>query len=180
MHRFVLALCLAPTALFAQCPEPDRSAQEAALLQTLKSSPDEVAGERAAREVWEHWLVAPNAQAQALLDQGMERRNAYDFEESERVLDELIAYCPNYTEGWNQRAFTRFLRDDLDGALSDIDRVLRAQPSHFGALSGKALTLMKQGRMTLAQAALRRAVEAHPWLQERNMILPPAATGQDI
>ena len=105
MHRFVLALCLAPTALFAQCPEPDRSAQEAALLQTLKSSPDEVAGERAAREVWEHWLVAPNAQAQALLDQGMERRNAYDFEESERFRlnieqfsQNLEYYCQNIND----------------------------------------------------------------------------------
>ncbi|MEO1550623.1 MAG: hypothetical protein AAFR93_09340 [Pseudomonadota bacterium] len=180
MRTLLIALCLAPTALFAACPEPDRSVRETELLQTLKQAPDEVAGEIAARDVWEHWLVAPDAAAQDLLDQGMARRNAYDFEQSEALLDQLVAYCPNYTEGWNQRAFTRFLRDDLDGALSDIDRVLRDQPSHFGALSGKALTLMKQGRMTLAQAALRRAVEAHPWLQERRMILPPTTPGQDI
>ena len=94
------------------------------------------------------------------------------FDEALRLLDEVVTAAPGYAEGWNQRAFIRFLKDDLDGSLEDIDRTLELEPKHFAALAGKAMILMRQGRMELGQAALRRAVEIHPWLKERSMLIP--------
>lgn len=96
------------------------------------------------------------------------------------MLDALAAYCPAYPEAFNQRAFTRFLRDDYDGALEDLDFVLAMRPYHFGALSGRALSLMRLGRSELAQAALRRAVKVHPFLRERALLRPQAPSGGDL
>ncbi len=169
--KFVMALLMLPGLAFGACPAGiDRSDDQALLLETLAAAPDEVTADLASKALWEIWLTAPDEIAQDLLDRGMERREAYDFEASETLLDELVTYCPNYAEGLNQRAFTRFLRNDLDGSLEDIDVVLRTQPDHFGALSGKAMILFSQGRALLGQKTLRRAVAVHPWLSERSMV----------
>ena len=173
MRALLLALTLMPTAALANCPPPAESADATAeLLTDLLQAPDEMAANAAASGLWSIWLTAPDEAAQEMLDTAIERRESYDFAMSEAILDRLIGYCPTYIEGFNQRAFTRFLRDDYDGALADIDIVLRNRPYHFGALSGKAMTLMRQGRVELAQDALRQAVKVHPWLRERAMLVP--------
>ena len=108
----------------------------------------------------------------------MQRRDVYDFEGAQKLFDELIAYCPHYPEGYNQRAFIHFLRDNYDESLADIDVVLEALPDHFSALSGKALVLMRQGRMELAQKSLREAVRLFPWVKERHMLIKQP--GEDL
>jgi len=154
------------------------SETRAALLDELKSSPDQSSAIHLANQIWALWTTAPDDKAQELLDRGMALRAAYDYAGSEQVLDMLVAYCPDYAEGWNQRAFTRFLANRMDEALVDIDSALRIEPAHFGALSGRAMILLQQGRGMLAQAALRRAVAIHPWLQERAYLIDDG--GQDI
>ena len=36
---------------------------------------------------------------------------------AEQTLDELIAYCPDYAEGYNQRAFAEYLRFNYSAAI---------------------------------------------------------------
>lgn len=156
----------------AACPDaPDRSDARAALHTQLLQSRSEGEANRIADRLWEIWLEAPDAEAQALLDKGILQRESYALAESEETLDLLVTYCPDYPEGYNQRAFTRFLRGNTDGSLDDLEVVLDADPYHFGALSGQALNLMQQGRTQLAQQALRKAVKVHPWLRERHMLV---------
>ena len=174
MLRLTLMLCLIPALSMAACPDGNDLADERARLHTeLLKSDTEAQAKGIADAIWRIWLTAPDATAQDLLDRGMQRRQVYALEESERILDDLISYCPTYTEAYNQRAFTRFLRTRLDEALADIEVVLSRNPYHFGALSGKALTLMQMGRAELAQDALRQAVKVHPFLRERAMLREP-------
>ena len=172
MMRLLVILLLLPGAVFAACPPtPDTSDRRAALHTDLLNARSETEAARVAEALWHIWLTAPDAEAQDRLDRGMARREAWDLADSEALLTELIAYCPDYSEGYNQRAFTRFLRDDFEGALTDIDSVLAENPYHFGALSGRALVFIRQGRAALAQRALREVVAVHPFLQERAMIV---------
>ena len=83
----------------------------------LKIAPDEETGRAIEDAIWRQWIKAPDSRAQDLLDRGMQRRDAYDFEAAEQLFDELVAYCPHYPEGYNQRAFIRFLRERYDAAL---------------------------------------------------------------
>ena len=172
MRLIFIALLLIPGLTWAKCPPArDVSDQTAQLLTELVNAKSEEAATRAADGLWKIWHTAPDHTAQELLDFAMARREAYDFEMSENLLDELINYCPTYPEAFNQRAFSRFLRENYDGALEDLDKVLETTPYHFGALSGRALSLLRQGRIALGQKALRRAVRVHPFLRERSMIL---------
>jgi tetratricopeptide (TPR) repeat protein len=76
----------------------------------------------------------------------MSRRSSYDFEAAEEAFDQGDRRRPNYAEGWNQRAFVRFLRDKDDGALSDLEKAVALEPDHFGAWSGMYHVLMRMGR----------------------------------
>ncbi len=145
----------------------------ARLFRQLRDAPTEREGRRAEDAVWRMWMAqAPTpAVAEAVAD-AMRRRERYDWDGALALLDKVVAEAPAYAEGWNQRAFIRFLKRDPDGSLDDIERALALEPLHFAALAGKATILMQQGRVGPGQAALRRAVDIHPWLRERSMLIP--------
>lgn len=122
--------------------------------------------------IWRLWMQAPDAEAQRLLDRAMERRRRGDVEGATAALDRLIARNPEYPEGWNQRATLRFLDGEDEASLADVEEVLKREPRHFGALAGKALILLRQGRTDAAQRALLAALRVHPWLPERGLLDP--------
>ncbi|WP_052161653.1 tetratricopeptide repeat protein [Hoeflea sp. BAL378] len=143
------------------------------LFSALKNAKTEREGRIAENAIWQWWIEqAPTPEVRQAIDRGMERRASYDFEAAEAALDIAVREAPDYAEGFNQRAFVRFLRDNDDGALADLERAVELEPDHFGSWSGMYHLLMRMGRPEAAVAALSRAVDIHPWLKERGM-LPP-------
>ena len=173
--KWILPLCLvASPALAETCPPvADHSEQLADIVGQLKLSSGEGEARALTQDLWSLWTDAPDALAQAMLDEGMQRRSNYDFLGARDVLDRLVEYCPEYAEGYNQRAFASYLGQDFEAALADLDRALTITPNHIAALSGKGLTLMGLGRQDEAQEVLRSAVEMNPWLQERSLLVEP-------
>lgn len=148
------------------------------LLADLRNAPDRIEAERLNREIWEIWLTAPDEAAQEVLDAAMLRRQAYDFIGAIGHLNRLVETYPDYAEGWNQRATMYFLIGDFDRSLADVAEVLKREPRHFGALSGKAVILFQQGKVALAQVAVREALKHHPFLNERFIL--DASPGTDL
>jgi len=109
-----------------------------------------------------------------MLDRGMSRRSVFDFAGALSDFEALIAYCPDYAEGYNQRAFVHYLRQDYPAAIDDLTQTLSIVPDHIGAASGLALTLLDMGREDAGQAALRYALSLNPWLPERARLKPDA------
>ncbi len=177
-------ICALPFALVASlavasCPPPPAiGAAEDALFAEVQAAENELQAESGSRGLWELWTRAPDSTAQELLDQGMAARASYDFLRAMEKFDRLVDYCPDYAEGYNQRAFVSFLREDFPAALADLDLALERSPRHVGALSGKALTLMGLGRDDEAQVVLREALELNPWIPERGLLRDDP--GEDI
>jgi len=172
----MIALTLIAAPAFAEvCPTAtDYSARQADILAQLQALPNADGARELAQEMQALWTKAPDDKAQALLDLAMEQRNRLDLRGARDTLNQLIAYCPTYAEGYNQRAFTSFLSNDLQGALNDLDITLALMPEHVAALIGKTLTLLKMGYEDEAQEALRVALELNPWLYERVLLKEPA------
>ena len=168
-----LVLTICPGLAVAEaCPAiPDRSAESEAVLREIQAAPDEMSARLLTNDLWAIWADAPDAKAQEMLDRGMARRAAYDFDAAIAAFDALVAYCPDYAEGYNQRAFVNFIRQDHATALEDLERALDLAPTHVAAMAGQALTLMSLGRTELGQSVLRRALDLHPWLPERHMLI---------
>ena len=179
----LIALLTTPAWADACPPAPDYSAELEGLIDSIRTAPDARAAEPLSGEMWELWLTAPDAAAQAVLDKGLRQRNNYDFVGALASFDRLVTYCPDYAEGYNQRAFTHFLRGNFAAALVDLDVALRLSPDHVGVQSGRALTLMNLGRIAEARTQMQAALENNPWLSERALLAkgaPLGPTGEDI
>lgn len=166
------------------CPDaPNHVADVAVLLAQVQDATSEAEARSIGGKMWQLWTDAPDGTAQTLLDRGMIRRESHDLAGALGEFDALVTYCPEYAEGYNQRAFVNFLRQNFADALVDLDRAIALSPTHVAALSGKALTLMGLGRIDEARVILAKALRLNPWIPERGLAAdggPLAALGQDI
>ncbi len=160
-------------------PAPDHAAELAALTGQVQAAEGEGEARAFASRMWELWTDAPDEQAQAILDRGMARRTTFNFLGALEDFDALVEYCPEFAEGYNQRAFVYYLNGEFESALTDLDHALGLSPLHIGALSGRALTLMGLMRMEEARETLGIALELNPWLPERGLIAPGGPLSQD-
>ena len=174
MKKLVCLLIFAATPGLATCPAPpDIAAAQAKIFLDAKAARTHAEGRTISPRLWELWLQAPDDTAQEMLDSGMGALRVSDFVTALDHLDRLVAYCPDYAEGYNQRAFVNYLNQNFAAVLSDLDLALERQPQHVGALSGKALTLMGLGREEEAQIVLREAVMLNPWISEASLLKIP-------
>tara|TARA_R100000789_G_scaffold26354_2_gene29418 strand:+ start:15236 stop:15775 length:540 start_codon:yes stop_codon:yes gene_type:complete len=179
MKHILFLMLFAPPVLADGCPTaPDHRAEMDPLYQALLTAPDEMTARLITNEMWGYWDNAPDEPSQSMLDEAMRARARFDFVFALERLDALVAYCPFYAEGYNQRAFVNFLREDFEAALPDLERALELNPRHVGALSGRAVTLIALDRDDAAQVALRAALAVNPWLPERALLKSPV--GDDL
>ena len=158
----------------AECPPvPDRSMDLDALFEEAREAPDEATGRAVSARMWEIWTDAPDAAAGELLNRGVGALRVQDFREALVTFDRLVEYCPDWAEGYNQRAFVHFLTHRFDQARVDLEKVVEINPQHVGALSGLALTLTALGDEAGAQDWLKRALALNPWIPERAMLKEP-------
>ena len=183
LRSSALALVLASPA-FADCPTaPDHSGGVKDLLDSVQQAQTERDARQISGKLWELWTDAPDEIAQAMLDRAMLKRQSHDFFGALHDLNKLVAYCPDFAEGYNQRAFVYFLTRDFASALVDLDRAIALSPNHVAAISGRALTLMGLGRTDEARTALEQALALNPWIPERGLVGPGgplAPKGEDI
>ena len=169
--RWLLFLLAGPA--LAECPAaPAVEAPLQVLFDEVRQAPDERAARRVTGDMWALWTRAPDPRAQEMLDRGRMRMREGDLIGAEAAFTALIAYCPDFAEGYNQRAFAHFQLGDFALALPDLDAALVRAPSHVAAMSGRFLTLRALGREAEAQAMLRAALDLNPWLPERAFLAP--------
>ena len=82
--------------------------------------------------------------------------SARQFPLALELFDKIVLLRPTWAEAWNKRATVRFLGDDMDGAMEDIEQVLKLEPRHFGALTGMGFIMQKEGLDKGALAAFRK------------------------
>src|SRR6056297_3764559 len=126
--RFISVMILLAAPAWAECPAPpDHGKALGDLIEQAQTAPNEATGRSLSNRTWKLWTDAPDAHAQNLLESGMSRREIYDFNAAIRAFDALVDYCPGYAEGYNQRGFIHYLREEFDKALPDLQAALELQ-----------------------------------------------------
>lgn len=170
----VLALVVALTALsLAVLPSAaDEAADRAALdklFAELSVAHDPTEAHRIDEQIWTIWTQPSVEPLRLRMLDVLEARSYTSLDRVLLMLDELVADYPDYAEGWNQRATVRYLLGDYDASLADIDRVLALEPRHFGALAGRVLIYLAQGKRQLALKDMVNALAIHPFLSEKQL-----------
>ena len=158
--------------MFAAPAGADDATDKAALDQLfaqLRLAPDAETAHAIDQQIWIHWTTPSDPMLALRMVDVLEARRAGDVTAAIEMLDSLVADYPGYAEGWNQRATLYYLANNLEGSLADIDKVLELEPRHFGALSGRALIYLQQGKRALALKDMAAALELHPFLNERRL-----------
>ena len=168
---FIFLFTAFTTGALAQCPKnPAISEELDEAYRSLKFAKFPRDAQVATDVLWSLWTRAPDNRAQRLLNRGMMNLQLGNLAAAEGLLSALIEYCPDYAEGYNQRAFARYLAGDFDAALPDLVRTLSILPRHLGALSGKGLTHLALGQPELAEIEFRRELALNPFTADRDLI----------
>jgi tetratricopeptide (TPR) repeat protein len=173
LRRALLGMLIAlAAAIPASAASVDTDALRDRLFERLAAARTEEEGRQAEDAIWRLWVDHPDQQVREAVALGMRQRDSYEWDKAIQTFSRAILADPAYAEGYNQRAFIYFLKEDFDAALADLEKTLEREPRHFGALSGKAMILMRTGKLDEGQAVLREAVALHPFLNERHMLTP--------
>ena len=165
------AICIA---LFALCiasipaaAVDDRQARLDGLFTELKAAPDEPSAREVEGRILTLWTRPEDAELAALMQEALQARRWRDTEKALSILDRVVEGWPTYAEGWNQRATVHFSRGDYEKSLEDVAKVLEYEPRHFGAIAGRGVIRLRQGKHALAMQNIIEAMKIHPFLKER-------------
>jgi tetratricopeptide (TPR) repeat protein len=131
-----------------------------ALLATADDEDSAKAVAEAIERVWQH---SGSPTIDLLMERAMRAVADNQLELAMKLLDHVVALAPDFTEGWNRRAYVFFVRNDVDRALGDLRRTLALDPNHFKALEGLAQILREIGQKKAALEAFRRLLSVHPY-----------------
>lgn len=152
-------LCLfACTSLYGDQKDPRLEE----LFADLKSKTDVYTAARLANEIWLIWFEHEDPLANSLMNRGLQQMESFSINAALETFDRLIALKPDFAEAWNRRATIYYQIGEYDASLRDIDEVLKLEPFHFGALSGRGLVYMGKQEYFMARGAFLTLLEVYP------------------
>ena len=129
------------------------------------------------------WMETDSDTANLLMARALTAQQAGHLPLALTLFDKVLALDPDWAEAWDKRATTRFLGDDLQGAMADLQQTLKLEPRHFSALVAMGFILEKQGQDRRALEAFRKAFALNPQQPEVKAIidkLQVEVEGRDI
>lgn len=151
---------------FASADDAEQAALDR-LFAELRVAPDATTAHAIDQQIWLVWTTPADPVLRGRMNEVLVARSMGDLSGAIILLDRLVTDYPDYAEAWNQRATMHFMLGNLDASLADCAKVLELEPRHFGALSGRALIYLQQGKRALALKDMTTALEIHPFLSER-------------
>jgi tetratricopeptide (TPR) repeat protein len=136
------------------------------------SDADEVVRVLAERSVWQVWSRSGDAEADALLQVGIEQMSRGDGPAAAETFTKVIQRRPDFAEAWNKRATVYFLMGEDEKSLRDCDEVMKRNPAHFGALAGYGQIYLRLDQPERALSYFRRALRINPNLRGVQQVIP--------
>lgn len=167
-----------------EVPQPE---SKAVVLQRLygelAKAPDAASAEPIVRNIEQLWVQAESPTATLLMNRALVAANEKNYDLSLQFLDTVTDLYPEWTEGFNRRAYLYVIQLDYNRALGDLRRVLALDPGNFRALEGLVQVLRTMGQEKAALDVVKTLIKAHPHspgAQETLKELEEAVNGRGI
>ncbi len=135
-----------------------------ALFERLKAAGSDEEAKATEALIWQIWTSYPDPEITALMLRGLHAMSEDEEDQAVAAFGEIVERKPDFAEGWNKRATAYFLMGDFDASVADIERTLRLEPHHFGALSGLGQIYLELDRKPAALKAFEAALAIDPHL----------------
>lgn len=146
-------------------PAAGQSAVDA-LFDKLQETENPIEARQIERKIWEAWGKSDSDTINALMQGGIAVMEKGDYKRANDIFTAMIELKPDFAEAYNKRASVRYLAGDYPGSVADIERTLKLEPRHFGALSGLGAIMEQMDNLDEALKAYRRALAANPHLND--------------
>lgn len=134
-----------------------------ALFQHLRTAPDIETAKATASAIEHIWQDTSSDTARLLMQRAAQASTERRYDVALELLDKITALEPDWVEAWTLRATTRLMSDDPDGAMADIDHVMKLEPRHFRALRAMGAILRREGLDEQALQVFEKTLEIHPF-----------------
>lgn len=115
------------------------------LFAQLRRQPSRAAGNRIANQIRQAWGDSGSDTINLLMGWSAQAMRDQKTNVAEDLLNQVVVLAPDYAEGWNRRATLYYQKREFGRSIADIERTLRLEPRHFGALAGLATILGRSG-----------------------------------
>ena len=124
------------------------------------------------QKIWKLWSTHPdNDNLTLLLAEGSEAVNNNQFNIAIDIFTKVIKLDPNWAEAWNKRATVHYLVGQYQKSQNDIEKVLKLETRHFGALAGQGLVNIKLKNYEKAIKSYEKALEIHPNMHSPELMI---------
>jgi Flp pilus assembly protein TadD len=134
------------------------------LLDRLATEQDSEGAKHIAAIIEGVWSESGSETADLLMQRALASMKTEQIPLALELLDKIVRLEPSWVEAWNRRAAARMHAGDTNGAMADIDQVLKLEPRHFGALAAMGTILEQAGFEERALEIFRRAQAIFPLL----------------
>jgi tetratricopeptide (TPR) repeat protein len=146
-----------------EVPKPETRAEALQRLYgDLAKAPDVASADKVVADIERIWAQTDSPTAMVLLNRALVAADQKNFDLSLQFLDTVTELYPDWTEGFNRRAYLHVVKLDYGRALGDLRRVLALDPNNFRALEGLVQVLRTMGQEKAALDVVRTLVKAHP------------------
>ena len=154
----------------------EREAELNILFKKLKKSEVTVA-QKIDKKILEIWSTHPSNdrvgyRLTSLLAQGSFLIAKKELHKAHEVFSQIILIDPSWSEAWNKRATVLYFLGKYEESQSDIDKVLKLEKRHFGALSGQGLVQNELKNFKKALKGYEEAQKIYPSMEAPKVMIP--------
>ena len=118
------------------------------------------------QKIWNIWSTHPNDKNLTfMLNKGSDLVNKNRFYDAIDIFTKVIKLDPNWAEAWNKRATVYYIVGKFQKSQKDIDKVLKLEKRHFGALAGQGLVNIQLQNYEKAIKSYEKAQKIYPAME---------------
>ena len=124
------------------------------------------------QKIWKIWSTHPKKNELTLmLSEGSTLVKNDKLNEAIIIFTKVIELDPNWAEAWNKRATVLYLLGEFQKSQNDIDKVLKLEERHFGALAGQGLVNIHLKNYEKAIMSYEKAQKIYPSMKSPKIMI---------
>ena len=169
-YKFFFIIILSFITIF-DCSANEQKKELNDLFNKLKTNNNTLSFE-VEQKIWKIWSTHhSDEKLTTMLNEGSNLVNKQMFNEAIIVFSKVINLDPKWAEAWNKRATVLYMVGQFQKSQDDIDKVLKLEERHFGALAGQGLVNIQLENYEKAIMSYQKAQLIHPLMKSPRIMI---------